>query len=71
MEFSKRLKNLRIEKGLSQEELAKMLDVSRTSITNYELGRNEASTQVLNKLSKIFNCSIDYLLRKDRYSKSK
>ena len=64
MDFSKRLKNLRIEKDISQEELAKLLNVSRTSVTNYELGRNEASAQVLNKLSEIFNCSIDYLLGK-------
>lgn len=64
MDFSKRLKKLRLEKDMSQEELAKLLEVSRTSITNYELGRNEASTQVLNKLSEIFNCSIDYLLGK-------
>lgn len=64
MEFSKRLKELRTEKNISQEELAKLLDVSRTSVTNYELGRNEASAQVLNRLSEIFNCSIDYLLGK-------
>ena len=64
MEFSKRLKFLRNEKNISQEELAKLLNISRTSITNYELGRNEASTQVLDKLSEIFNCSIDYLLGK-------
>ena len=64
MDFSKRLKNLRNEKDISQEELARLLNVSRTSVTNYELGRNEASAQVLNKLSEIFNCSIDYLLGK-------
>lgn len=63
MEFSKRLKILRNEQNMSQEELAKKLGVSRTSITNYELGRNEASTQILNKLSEIFNVSTDYLLR--------
>lgn len=64
MEFSKRLKKLRIEKDISQEDLARLLSVSRTSVTNYELGRNEASSQVLNKLSEIFDCSIDYLLGK-------
>lgn len=64
MDFSKRLKILRNEKDISQEELARLLNISRTSVTNYELGRNEASAQVLNKLSEIFNCSIDYLLGK-------
>ena len=64
MDFSKRLKKLRNEKDISQEELARLLNISRTSVTNYELGRNEASAQVLNKLSEIFNCSIDYLLGK-------
>ena len=64
MDFSKRLKNLRTERDISQEDLARLLNISRTSVTNYELGRNEASAQVLNKLATIFNCSIDYLLGK-------
>lgn len=63
MYFSVRLKKLRTEKGLSQEELAKMLNISRTSVTNYELGRNKASAEILSKLSEIFNCSLDYLTR--------
>lgn len=65
MDFSKRLKILRKEKGISQEELAKLLRISRASVANYELRRNEPSTQVLDKLSEIFNCSIDYLLREN------
>lgn len=64
MDFSKRLKKLRTEKDISQEDLARLLNISRTSVTNYELGRNEASAQILNKLSEIFHCSIDYLLGK-------
>jgi len=40
MDFSKRLKKLREDKGLSQEELAERLNMPRTSITHYESGKD-------------------------------
>lgn len=64
-DFSKRLRNLRVVKGLSQEELGKVLGYQRSAISGYEVGRNQPSYEVLNKISEYFNVSIDYLLGSD------
>lgn len=59
-----RLKYLREEKNMLQEDLAKVLDVSQKTISNYETGERDMSTETLTKLSEYFNVSIDYLLGK-------
>ena len=64
MDFGTRLKKLRTEKNLSQEELATHLGIARSSIANYETNRNLPTTDILNKLATILNCSIDFLLGK-------
>jgi len=53
MTFGEKLKLARKNKKLSQEELAKMIDVSRVAITNYELDRNTPTYANIQKLSKI------------------
>lgn len=63
--FSKRLRLLREQKGLSQEELAKMLLLkSSATISQYEsLKLNRIpDSHILKKLAEIFDCSTDYLL---------
>lgn len=62
MDLGVRIYTLRKEKGLSQEQLANMLNVSRQSISKWEL--NESKPELVNivELSKIFNVSTDYLL---------
>ncbi len=62
MEFAKRLKYLRLKNNISQKELAKLLNVGVSTISNYETGRNEPSYEKLIILAKYFNVSIDYLL---------
>lgn len=59
-----RLKYLREEKSMLQEDLAKVLEVSQKTISNYETGERDMSTETLTKLSEYFNVSIDYLLGK-------
>lgn len=61
-EFSKRLKELRIENGLSQQRVADILGVKQQSYARYELGTGEPSLQTLIKLTRIFYVSADYLL---------
>lgn len=61
MEFSKRLKKLRLSKGLSQKELADMLNIGRTTVCEYEQGKIVPKQDGLLELSKIFNVSTDYL----------
>lgn len=65
MSFSEKLKLLRKEKGLSQIELAKKLNISRQSISNYENGlRFPNDEKLIVKISDFFNVSIDYLFGK-------
>lgn len=60
--FNERLKELRLEKNLSQNELAEKLGVSQKSISNWETGVREADFETLEKMTKFFNVTADYLL---------
>jgi DNA-binding response OmpR family regulator len=60
--FSTRLKKLREKNNLSQKELAEMLGVGRTAISNYENGLTEPSISMLSKMATIFQTSADYLI---------
>lgn len=60
--FWLRLKELRETNGLSQEQLANMLDVSRPTLTQIESDNREIKAHELKKLSEIFDVSIDFLL---------
>lgn len=57
-----RIKLLRKEQGITQEQLADCLNVSRQSITGYENDGVEPSLSVLIKIADRFNISLDYLL---------
>ncbi|WAM36578.1 helix-turn-helix domain-containing protein [Caldicellulosiruptor acetigenus] len=57
-----RIRELRLERGLSQEELGKVLNVSGRTIGHYENGSREPSPEALNKLADFFGVTIDYLL---------
>lgn len=62
MKFSLRLKQLRLKNKLTQVELADILGLKPTAISNYEAERNEPSFAKLIALSKYFDVSCDYLL---------
>lgn len=62
MEFNKKLQDLRKSKGLTQEELANDLFVSRTAISKWESGRGYPSIDSLKEISKYFSISLDDLL---------
>ncbi len=57
-----KLRALRLERGITQRELAEALNVVTASISSYETGGNYPSADVLIKLCKYFNVSSDYLL---------
>ena len=65
MEFSEKLQTLRKQKGLTQEELAKSLYVSRTAISKWESGRGTPSIESLKAISKFFSVTVDDLLSSD------
>ena len=62
MEFNKKLQELRKSKGLTQEELAKSLFVSRTAISKWESGRGYPGIDSLREIAKFFSVSLDGLL---------
>ncbi len=65
MEFCEKLVELRKKKGLTQEELASALFVSRTAISKWESGRGVPNIESLKAVSKFFCVSIDELLSSD------
>ena len=60
--LAEKLKELRIEKGLSQREVSSALGMSRNAFTNYENGYREPSLDNLKKICQFFDVSADYLL---------
>ena len=66
MEFHEKLQELRKARGLTQEELAAKLYVSRTAISKWESGKGYPSIDSLKEISKFFSVSIDELLSGDK-----
>lgn len=62
IKFKDKLKELRIEKKISQAELAKELNVSQRSISSWETGFRQPDFETLEKIAKYFNVSTDYIL---------
>lgn len=62
MEFNEKLQELRKQKGLTQEELAEILFVSRTAVSKWESGRGMPSIESLKAISKFFTVTLDDLL---------
>ena len=66
MEFSEKLQELRKCKGLTQEELAQAVYVSRTAVSKWESGRGMPNIESLKDISMFFNVSIDELLSAEK-----
>jgi len=68
-----RIRDLREDRDVNQTHIAKMLGMSQTGYSKYETGENDIPTQVLIKLARYYDTSIDYLLgetnEKKRYPK--
>ncbi|MFD1361319.1 helix-turn-helix domain-containing protein [Lentibacillus salinarum] len=60
--FSERLKDLRIDNGYRQDEIAKQLNVTTSGYGYYEQGRNEPSLETVKNIANTFKVSTDYLL---------
>ena len=66
MELNEKLQELRKSKGMTQEELAEVLYVSRTAISKWESGRGTPSIDSLKQISAFFSVSIDDLLSAEK-----
>ncbi len=65
MHFGRNIQLLRKRKKISQEDLAKELEIKRSSLSGYELGNTEPNFETLLKFSDFFKVSIDKLLKLD------
>lgn len=65
MEFNEKLQELRKHKGLTQEELAELLFVSRTAVSKWESGRGYPNIDSLKAIARFFGVTIDELLSSD------
>lgn len=62
MSLGQRIKDLREELNLTQEDLGKILNVSKPTVSRYEANTNEPNTDTLKKLAEFYDVSVDYLL---------
>jgi transcriptional regulator with XRE-family HTH domain len=69
MNFKDKLLDLRKKAGLSQEELGNKLDISRQTISKWEMGKSTPELDKLVSLSEIFNVSLDELVKDIENSK--
>lgn len=63
MSFQNNLRELRLAKGLTQQQLGEVFHVSRTTISNYETGKMEPSIKLILDISEYFEVSLDQLLK--------
>ena len=70
MEFNEKLQELRKGRGLTQEELAKELFVSRTAVSKWESGRGYPNIDSLKEISRFFQVTIDELICPDEIIKA-
>ena len=63
MKTGDKIAKLRKENNLTQDQLASLLKVSRQSVSKWESNLTYPETEKIIRISQIFNCSIDYILK--------
>lgn len=61
MQYYKRIRDLREDNDLTQDRLVQILKMHKTTYTNYEQGKREPPFELIIKLAKIYDVSIDYI----------
>ena len=69
MKIAERIKYLREEKGMSQAELGRAMNVARMTINNYEVDKRSPDIAFTLKLADYFDVTIDYLIGKSEFKK--
>lgn len=65
MNIGEKVKEQRLKKGFTQEQLGEILNVSRSTISSWEVGRNYPDLETIVAISDLFGISLDHLLRED------
>ena len=63
--FTGRLKELRAESGLTQKQLAENLNVCKSAVSAWEIGRNQPDYDLLIDIADFFKVTVDFLVGKD------
>lgn len=66
MNIGDKIKEQRLRKELTQEQLGELLNVSRSTVSSWEVGRNYPDLDTIISISDLFNISLDKLLREDK-----
>ncbi len=61
MQYYRRIRDLREDRDLTQDQIVKILNMHKTTYTNYEQGKREPPFDFIIKLAKIYDVSIDYI----------
>ena len=69
MNFNEKIKKIRISNNLTQEEFADILKVSRSAVAKWEQGRGMPSLDLLERISKVYELSIDELISEEEIKK--
>ena len=59
---SESIKKLRKEKGMTQDELAEKLCVTRQAVSNWEMGKTQPDVDTLTKLAEVFDVSVEQII---------
>ncbi|MDE5984030.1 MAG: helix-turn-helix domain-containing protein [Eubacterium sp.] len=62
MDYKKRLRDLRVDRDITQSQIAEILYVKQSAISSYELGKRQYQIEDLIKLCEFYNVSADYIL---------
>lgn len=68
--FNKRLRQMRMKRGLTQQNMADNINVALRTYQCYETGTRNPSFELLIQISDLLNTSTDYLLGRDEYLKT-
>lgn len=71
MNIGLKLKNLRLQNDKTQTDMAKILNVAKSTVSMYERNQREPNADILKKYAQTFNVSVDYILCNDRPVKGK
>lgn len=64
-----RIRNLREDRDLTQKQIGQLLNMSQTGYNQYEIGKNDIPTKVLQQLADFYNTSTDYILGRTNETK--
>ncbi|MBR4875347.1 MAG: helix-turn-helix transcriptional regulator, partial [Clostridia bacterium] len=58
-DIGKNIRDLRIQKGLTQEQLAEQLFVTRQTVSNYENGKSRPDVEMIQKIAEVLACDVN------------